>query len=56
MIIDRFWRTGYNTCFFFVEYRNKTITRMFGGNSRYGCYFLAIMIFSFGMLRDHLYV
>ncbi|KAF9528845.1 phospholipid methyltransferase-domain-containing protein [Crepidotus variabilis] len=37
------------------EYRNKTITRIFGGNTRNGCYFLAVMIFSFGMLRDHLY-
>ncbi|KAJ7157939.1 phospholipid methyltransferase [Mycena crocata] len=37
------------------EYRNKTITRMFGGNARYGCYFLAVMIFSFGMFRDSLY-
>ncbi|PPR02531.1 hypothetical protein CVT24_001957 [Panaeolus cyanescens] len=37
------------------EYRNKTITKIFGGNPRYGCYFLAVMIFSFGMLRDHLY-
>ncbi|KAG2078489.1 phospholipid methyltransferase [Suillus decipiens] len=37
------------------EYRNKTITRIFGGNARYGCYFLAIMILSFGFLRDHLY-
>ncbi|KAJ7715263.1 phospholipid methyltransferase-domain-containing protein [Mycena metata] len=37
------------------EYRNKTITRLFGGNARYGCYFLAVMIFSFGMLRDSLY-
>ncbi|KAF7331592.1 Phosphatidyl-N-methylethanolamine N-methyltransferase [Mycena kentingensis (nom. inval.)] len=37
------------------EYRNKTITRMFGGNPRYGCYFLAVLIFSFGMLRDSLY-
>ncbi|KAJ2914678.1 hypothetical protein MD484_g5739, partial [Candolleomyces efflorescens] len=37
------------------EYRNKTITRLFGGNAKYGCYFLALMIFSFGMLRDHLY-
>ncbi|KAJ7731937.1 phospholipid methyltransferase [Mycena maculata] len=37
------------------EYRNKTITRMFGGNARYGCYFLALMIFSIGMLRDALY-
>ncbi|KAG7087647.1 hypothetical protein E1B28_013595 [Marasmius oreades] len=36
------------------EYKNKTITRIFGGNPRYGCYFLAIMIFSFGMLRDSL--
>jgi len=37
------------------EYHNKTITRMFGGNARNGCYFLAVMIFSFGILRDHLY-
>ncbi|KAF8958586.1 phospholipid methyltransferase-domain-containing protein [Flammula alnicola] len=37
------------------EYRNKTITRIFGGNARYGCYFLALMIFSFGILRDNLY-
>ncbi|KAJ7629611.1 phospholipid methyltransferase-domain-containing protein, partial [Mycena rosella] len=36
-------------------YRNKTITRIFGGNARYGCYFLTVMIFSFGMLRDSLY-
>lgn len=39
---------------FFSEYRNKTITRLFGGNARYGCYFLAFMIFSFGMIRDQL--
>ncbi|KAJ7145697.1 phospholipid methyltransferase [Mycena epipterygia] len=37
------------------EYRNKTITRIFGGNARYGCYFLAVTIFSFGMFRDALY-
>jgi len=37
------------------EYRNKSITCIFGGNVRYGCYFLAIMIFSFGMLRDSLF-
>lgn len=37
------------------EYRNKTITRLFGGNARYGCYFLAVLIFSFGILRDQLY-
>jgi len=37
------------------EHRNKTITRIFGGNARYGCYFLAFMIFSCGILRDQLY-
>ncbi|KAF9221837.1 phospholipid methyltransferase [Gyrodon lividus] len=37
------------------EYKNRSITRIFGGNARYGCYFLAFMIFSFGILRDHLY-
>lgn len=30
--------------------------RIFGGNSYYGCYFLAVLIFSFGVFRDHLYV
>jgi phosphatidylethanolamine N-methyltransferase len=38
------------------EYRNKTITRIFGGNAYLGCYFLTACIFSAGMLRDHLYV
>ncbi|CAL1697729.1 unnamed protein product [Somion occarium] len=37
------------------EYRNKTITRLFGGNARYGCYFLAICIFFAGIIRDTLY-
>ncbi|KAL4065632.1 phospholipid methyltransferase-domain-containing protein [Scleroderma yunnanense] len=37
------------------EYKNKSITRLFGGNSYYGCYFLTALIFSFGILRDHLY-
>ena len=37
-----------------TEYRNKTITRIFGGNARYGCYFLALCIFSAGMVRDAL--
>jgi len=37
------------------EYKCKTITRIFGGNPRYGCYFLAMLIFSFGILRDRLY-
>ncbi|KAK2465551.1 hypothetical protein APHAL10511_002443 [Amanita phalloides] len=36
------------------EYRNKTLTRIFE-SPRQGCYFLAITIFSFGILRDHLY-
>jgi len=37
------------------EYRNKTITKIFGGNARYGCYFLAASIFFAGMLRDSLF-
>ncbi|OCH87857.1 phospholipid methyltransferase [Obba rivulosa] len=36
------------------EYRNKTLTRVFG-DAKTGCYFLALMIFSFGILRDSLY-
>ncbi|EMD32848.1 hypothetical protein CERSUDRAFT_118531 [Gelatoporia subvermispora B] len=36
------------------EYRNKTLTRVFG-DATTGCYFLAMMIFSFGLLRDSLY-
>jgi len=38
------------------EYRNKTITRLFGGSARLGCYFLTVCIFSAGILRDHLYL
>ncbi|KAJ7731936.1 phospholipid methyltransferase-domain-containing protein [Mycena maculata] len=37
------------------EYRNKTLTRMFRGNARYGCYFFAAIIFSAGLARDALY-
>ncbi|TFK69184.1 phospholipid methyltransferase [Pluteus cervinus] len=37
------------------EHKNRTLTRLFGGNPRYGCYFLAVLIFSFGILRDTLY-
>ncbi|KAI9509002.1 phospholipid methyltransferase [Russula earlei] len=37
------------------EYRNRTITRLFGGNRRLGCYFLAVCIFSAGLLRDTLF-
>jgi len=38
------------------EYHNKTITHIFGGNARLGCYFLALCIFGAGLLRDHLYL
>jgi len=37
------------------EYKNKTLTKLAGGNGRYGCYALAVSIFSLGILRDHLY-
>jgi phosphatidylethanolamine N-methyltransferase len=35
-----------------IEYHNKVLTKLFGGNSRYGCYFLAAVIFGIGILRD----
>ncbi|KAF8496147.1 phospholipid methyltransferase [Russula emetica] len=38
------------------EYRNKTITRIFGGNAHLGCYFFAVCTFSAGRLRDRLYL
>ncbi|TGZ79691.1 phospholipid methyltransferase [Ascodesmis nigricans] len=37
------------------EYHNKVLTKVFGGNSRYGCYFLAVVIFSIGIIRDYFY-
>ncbi|KAG0133571.1 phospholipid methyltransferase-domain-containing protein [Tuber indicum] len=37
------------------EYHNKVLTKLFGGNSRYGCYFLAVVIFGIGIFRDFLY-
>ncbi|KAI9680338.1 MAG: Phosphatidyl-N-methylethanolamine N-methyltransferase [Trizodia sp. TS-e1964] len=37
------------------EYHNKTLTRLFGGNSRLGCYFLGATIFAIGIVRDLLY-
>ncbi|RPA88231.1 phospholipid methyltransferase [Ascobolus immersus RN42] len=37
------------------EYHNRVLTKAFGGNSRYGCYFLAFTIFSLGIFRDWLY-
>jgi hypothetical protein len=39
-----------------TEYRTKFITRTFGGNAYYGCYALAVTIFSLGIFRDFLYV
>jgi len=43
------------TCVF-TEYHNKTITKLFNGNSLYGCYALAVTIFSLGIIRDYMYV
>jgi len=37
------------------EYRNKTLTKLAGGNPYYGCYILAVTIFSIGIIRDALY-
>ncbi|KAL2221394.1 methylene-fatty-acyl-phospholipid synthase [Thermoascus aurantiacus ATCC 26904] len=37
-----------------TEYRKHYLTRLFG-SPYYGCYFLAAVIFSLGILRDHLY-
>lgn len=38
-----------------VEYRNKSMTKMFGGPYN-GTYVLAITIFSLGIIRDLMYV
>lgn len=35
-----------------VEYHSKFITRLFKGNSLYGCYALAATIFTLGLIRD----
>ncbi|OCL15048.1 phosphatidylethanolamine N-methyltransferase [Glonium stellatum] len=37
------------------EYHNKVLTKLFRGNSLYGCYALAVAIFSLGIFRDVLY-
>ncbi|KAJ4205557.1 Phosphatidyl-N-methylethanolamine N-methyltransferase [Fusarium falciforme] len=37
------------------EYHNKLLTKLFGGNSKVGCYALAATIFSLGMVRDLIY-
>lgn len=45
-----FWNTAART-----EYRNKTLTKLAGGNALYGCYGLALTIFSLGIFRDAVY-
>ncbi|KAK4506983.1 hypothetical protein PRZ48_000717 [Zasmidium cellare] len=45
-----FWNTAART-----EYNHKTITKLAGGNPYYGCYALAVTIFSIGLIRDALY-
>lgn len=37
------------------EYHNRVLTKLFGGNSKIGCYALAVTIFSIGIFRDLLY-
>ncbi|VVT53755.1 uncharacterized protein SAPINGB_P003733 [Magnusiomyces paraingens] len=37
------------------EYKNKILTKLAGGNRLYGCYGLAVTIFSLGIIRDLLY-
>lgn len=45
-----FWNIAART-----EYHNKTLTKLAGGNPYYGCYALAVTIFSIGLIRDALY-
>jgi len=45
-----FWNTAART-----EYHYKTISTLFGGNRLHGCYGLAVVIFSLGIVRDALY-
>ncbi|KAK2002322.1 phospholipid methyltransferase [Colletotrichum falcatum] len=37
------------------EYKNKVLTKLFGGHSQAACYGLAVTIFSLGIFRDLLY-
>ncbi|KAK4046576.1 Phosphatidyl-N-methylethanolamine N-methyltransferase [Microbotryomycetes sp. JL201] len=37
------------------EHRNKVLTKLAFGNPYWGCYGLALTIFTLGILRDHLY-
>lgn len=45
-----FWNFAART-----EYHNKTLTKLAGGNALYGCYGLALTIFSLGIVRDAIY-
>lgn len=45
-----FWNIAART-----EYHNKTLTKLAGGNPYYGCYGLAVTIFTIGLIRDALY-
>ncbi|KAL2354132.1 phospholipid methyltransferase-like protein [Cryomyces antarcticus] len=45
-----FWNTAARQ-----EYHNKVITKLFRGNRLYGCYALAITIFTIGIIRDSIY-
>ncbi|KAI2636715.1 methylene-fatty-acyl-phospholipid synthase [Xylaria nigripes] len=50
---------GFNPLFWNIvarqEYRNKILTKLFGGRSQVACYALAVTIFSLGLVRDGLY-
>ncbi|EON61510.1 methylene-fatty-acyl-phospholipid synthase [Coniosporium apollinis CBS 100218] len=50
---------GFNPTFWNIaarqEYHNKVITKLFRGNSLYGCYALAVTIFTLGIIRDAIY-
>ncbi|KAI8050235.1 phospholipid methyltransferase-domain-containing protein [Syncephalis plumigaleata] len=57
-----YWAIGsimFNPIFWTIaarsEYNNKTITKLAGGNRLYGCYLLAVSIFSLGIIRDFIY-
>jgi phosphatidylethanolamine N-methyltransferase len=36
------------------EFFNKTITKLANGNALYGCYGLAVSIFTAGIIRDYM--
>ncbi|KAG2201954.1 phospholipid methyltransferase-domain-containing protein [Mucor mucedo] len=45
-----FWNTAAR-----AEYNKKLLTKLAGGNGRFGCYGLAVTIFTLGITRDFLY-